>query len=236
MPTVLVTGANRGLGLEFVRQYAANNWKVIAACRDPGSAKELRVLAESNAPLKVQLEFLDVLEHSSINDLASSLAGEPIDVLINNAGIIGPVRKNVAQQSFGSMDYDMWVQVFSTNVLGPFKVSEAFIPNLLLGQHKNLVVISSTVGSNVEMTAPIFSYASSKAAVTKTFTTLAQVLREQGVSVRVFCPGHVKTDMGGPEAQIDKEISIQGMRKQISLMCLDNSGVFMRYNGEVVAF
>ena len=146
MPTVLITGANRGLGLEFVRQYAANNWKVIATCRDPGSSKELRVLAESNASLKVQLEFLDVLEHTSISDLASCLAGEPIDVLINNAGINGPVRKNVGQQSFGSMDYNMWVQVFSTNVLGPFKVSEAFMPNLLLGQHKNLVVISSTVG------------------------------------------------------------------------------------------
>lgn len=235
MPTVLVTGANRGLGLEFVRQYANNDWTVIATCRDPASATEIMALAESKKP-RIKLEYLDVLEHASINDLALALAGEPIDVLINNAGIIGPVRKNVAQQSFGSMDYSVWARVFATNVLGPFKVSEVFLPHLLLGHQKRLVIISSTVGSNTEMIAPIFSYASSKAAVTKTFTTLAEVLRPEGVSVRVFCPGHVKTDMGGERADLEKEVSIEGMRKQISRMSLENSGGFLRYNGEVVAF
>ena len=146
------------------------------------------------------------------------------------------MRAELAKQSFGTMDYAAWERVLRTNTMAPFKVTEAFFDNLMRGDQKKVAVISSTVGSNVEMQAPVFAYAASKAGVTKTFTTLASVLRDKGVTVMVFCPGHVKTDMGGEGAAVERVDSIAGMRKQIAAWTLQESGAFKRFNGETVAF
>lgn len=235
MPTVMITGANRGLGLEFVQQYAADGWSVMAFCRDLGQARELNAEAAKSGG-QVEVHALDILDFAAIDAAAARLAGRPIDVLINNAGIIGPVRTELAKQSFGSMDYAAWERVLRTNTMAPFKVTEAFFGNLMQGDQKKIAVISSTVGSNVEMQAPVFAYGASKAGVTKTFTTLASVLRDKGVTVMVFCPGHVKTDMGGEGAAVERFDSIAGMRKLIAAWTLEESGQFKRYNGETVAF
>ena len=235
MPKVLITGANRGIGLEFVRQYSEINWNVIATCRSIKSAKNLNSLA-TEYPDLVRISYLDVLIHDSIDKFAKSISGEPIDLLINNAGIIGPRREEISGQSFGSMNYQVWENIFRTNTLGPFKVTESLLRNLELGNQKKIVVISSTVGSNIEMKAPLFSYATSKAAVTKTFTLLAETLYKRGLSIRIFCPGHVKTDMGGENAEVEKEISVKGMIDQINDLSMNNTGEFRRFSGEKVKF
>ena len=235
MPTVMITGANRGLGLEFVQQYAADGWDVLAFCRDPAKADELNAEATRHKG-RITVDALDVLDHAAIDKAAAKHKDRAVDVLLNNAGIIGTRRENIAGQSFGTMDYETWDRVFRTNTMAPLKVSEAFFASVLTGDQKKIAVISSTVGSNTEMQAPIFSYASSKAAVTKVFTTLAAKLREQGVTVIVFCPGHVKTDMGGDGADVARFDSIGGMRKLIAGWTLAESGQFKRYNGETVAF
>ena len=124
MPTVLITGANRGLGLEFAKQYAEAGWTVIACCRDRGTADEIRNLAKANGG-RVKVGRLDVLAHASIEAVAETYKGQPIDILINNAGEMGPKREDIGRQSFGGMEYDIWDRIMRTNVFGPMKVSEA---------------------------------------------------------------------------------------------------------------
>lgn len=236
MPTVLITGANRGLGLEFAKQYAGAGWTVIACCRDRGTADELRILAKANEG-RVKVERLDVLDHATIDAVAETYRGQPIDILINNAGEMGPKREDIGRQSFGGMEYDIWERIIRTNVFGPMKVSEAFVDNIAAGEHRKIINISSTVGSNAESRdKPVFSYGPSKAALTKVSTLMAEALRERGVSVLALCPGHVKTQLGGLDAKIEIPVSITGMRKVIDGLSLETSGSYLRYTGETVAF
>ena len=234
MPTLLITGANRGLGLEFVRQYAHDNWDVIACCREPNDAEALNDIAAQSK--NVSVRGLDVSDFSQIDALADELIGTAIDVLINNAGIFGPKAhaENDWRQSFGHMDYDVWQDVLTTNLMSPLKMAEAFVAHVASSDERKIVTISSTVGSIADTETGIYAYRTSKAAVNMAMATLANELRPQGIAVSVFCPGWVKTRMGGRDALVEPEDSIAGLRSRIEAMDSEGPVRFQRYNGESI--
>lgn len=235
MPVVLITGANRGIGLELARQYVDEGWHVLATCRDPENAT---ALSELSGQGKLTVYPLDVTDHVAIDELAKELSGTVIDVLLNNAGIIGPVPipENIHRQNFGSIDYDLWQQVLQTNTFAPVKLAEALLPNILKGDQKKVVTISSTVGSVVERKTPAYAYATSKTAVNKAMTLLAEDLREQGIAVGLICPGYVKTRMDFGEADVEISESAAGIRERIAELDMSLSGTFRRFNGEDIAW
>ena len=222
MPSVLITGANRGLGLEFTRQYAADGWRVFAACRDPAGARDLAAVEGD-----VSAETLDVDDGPQVAALANKLSGQPIDVLINNAGIYGP--KDVTRDT---VDYDAWGQVFRTNTMSPLAVSAAFAANVAQGGQKKIITLSSTMGSIAENdSSGDFIYRSSKAAVNAVMKSLAGDLKSEGITVAVLHPGWVRTDMGGPDAAIEAPESVTGMRAVIAGLKESDSGRFLNYDG-----
>ena len=222
MPSVLITGANRGLGLEFTRQYAADGWRVFAACRDPAGARDLAAVEGD-----VFAETLDVDDGPQVAALANKLSGQPIDVLINNAGIYGP--KDVTRDT---VDYDAWGQVFRTNTMSPLAVSAAFAANVAQGGQKKIITLSSIMGSIAENdSSGAFIYRSSKAAVNAVMKSLAGDLKSEGITVAVLHPGWVRTDMGGPDAAIEAPESVTGMRAVIAGLKESDSGRFLNYDG-----
>lgn len=225
MATVLVTGANRGLGLEFCRQYAAENWTVIACCRYPVRAVELINLSGSSC---IQLETLDVSDFGQIDALSEKLADLDIDVLINNAGIYADRRES----GFGRLDYQAWLQTLQINAMAPVKMAEAFLPQIERSDKKLIVNISSLMGSLADNSSggSIF-YRSSKAALNAAMKSLSIDLANQSIGVLTFHPGWVKTDMGGANALITAEESVSGMRNLIDNYTSDQSGCFVGYNG-----
>ncbi len=238
MATVLVTGANRGLGLEYVRQYANAGWDVIACTRSPDKSTELDTLRRRWSGT-VHMELLEVTNEAHVERLAGKYATTPIDVLINNAGDIGPrgaSREHLHKQFFGSLDYQAWHRLFDINVFAPMRIAEAFADNVERSEQKKIVFMSSTVGSNVEGPQHAFLYASTKAALNKCVSLAAVTQRSRGIIFAAVCPGHVKTDMGGPGAAVEIPDSITGLRKVIAALTLEKSGSFTRYNGETVAW
>ena len=225
MPSVLITGANRGLGLEFTRQYAADGWRVFAACRDPAGARDLAAVEGD-----VFAETLDVDDGPQVAALANKLSGQPIDVLINNAGIYGP--KDVTRDT---VDYDAWGQVFRTNTMSPLAVSAAFAANVAQGGQKKIITLSSIMGSIAKNdSSGEFIYRSSKAAVNAVMKSLAGDLKSQGITVAVLHPGWVRTDMGGPDAAIEAPESVTGMRAVIAGLKESDSGRFLNYDGKEI--
>ena len=226
MATVLITGANRGLGLEFCRQYAEQDWHVIACSRNPDDAFDLNKLAGRHS--NVQLEQLDVSEFAQIDALSGKLAAQPIDVLINNAGIYTDNKSN----GFGHIDYQAWTQSLVVNTEAPVKMAEAFLPQIKKSDKKLIVNISSLMGSMADNDSggSIF-YRSSKAALNAAMKSLAIELKDQSVGVLIFHPGWVKTDMGGPNGLINADQSITGMRALIENFSLEQSGSFVQYDG-----
>ncbi len=238
MPTVLVTGASRGLGLEFTRQYAAAGWDVIACARDPSRATELDAVRRRAGGL-VAVEMLDVTNPQHLEWLVGKYADTAIDVLINNAGDIGPRgahRELLHKQLFGSLDYAAWMRVLEINTLAPLRIAEAFTPQVERSGQKKMIFMSSTTGSNAEGTHAVFAYCSSKAALNKCVTMLAMALRERGIIAAAVCPGHARTAMGGATADVEPADSIAGLRKVIARLKLADSGSFTRYNGERIAW
>ena len=227
MPSVLITGANRGLGLEFTRQYAADGWRVFAACRDPAGARDLAAVEGD-----VFAETLDVDDGPQVAALANKLSGQPIDVLINNAGIYGP--KGVTRDT---VVYDAWGQVFRTNAMSPLAVSAAFAANVAQGGQKKIITLSSIMGSIAENdSSGDFIYRSSKAAVNAVMKSLAGDLKSEGITVAVLHPGWVRTDMGGPDAAIEAPESVTGMRAVIAGLKESDSGRFLNYDGTEISW
>ncbi|OHC78806.1 MAG: short-chain dehydrogenase [Rhodospirillales bacterium RIFCSPLOWO2_01_FULL_65_14] len=227
MPTVLITGASRGLGLEFARQYAADGWRVIAACREP---KKSRALCALNGDIAV--ERLDIDDPASIGTLAKKYARAAIDVLINNAGIYGP-RKFTMR----TVDYPAWEKVLRTNTMAPLRVAAAFLPQVARGKKKTIATVSSWMGSIAgNDTGGAYIYRSSKAAVNMVMKSLAVDLKGKGIVVAVLHPGWVRTDMGGPNAAIEARESVAGMRAVIAKLKKRDTGKFFDYDGKPMAW
>jgi NAD(P)-dependent dehydrogenase (short-subunit alcohol dehydrogenase family) len=228
MPTVLVTGASRGLGRELARQYAAEGWTVHAACRRPKEADL------SGGALHVH--ELDVARLEAIDALARSLRGTPIDVLINNAGVFGPKPQAESDpgQVLGSIDYGRWRDILAVNTLAPVKMAEAFLEHVAASGQKKIVSLTSSMGSIAETAGSFYAYRTSKAALNMAMASLARDLAGRGIVVAVVCPGWVKTDMGGPGAPVEIGDSVRGMRTVIAGLGPGDSGTFRRYDGAFV--
>lgn len=228
--TVLISGANRGLGLEFVRQYAADGWKVYAACRDPRKAAELGRLAAGNG--RIEVLSMDVANGASVAAAAGRIAGAPIDLLVNNAGVGSPKG-----QKLGSLDYAAWARVLDINTLGPVRVTEAFLPNLERGGGKKVVTITSKMGSiDDNGSGGSYAYRTSKAAVNMAVKSLSIDLAPRGITCIVVHPGWVRTDMGGPSGLISPEESISGIRRLVARLTPADAGRFFNYDGKPIAW
>lgn len=229
MPSVLVTGANRGLGLEFCRQYASDGWQVIAGCRDPQVATALAALA-TRYP-NIAIETLNVADFGQIDALSAKLHDRAIDVLINNAGVYG----DQSGHGFSNLDYAAWQTTLTINTVAPVKMTEAFMPQLLIGKVKLIATVSSLMGSMADNSSGgSLLYRSSKAGLNAAMHSLAIDLLPHSLGVLILHPGWVRTDMGGPNGLIDAEESVGGMRQQIADFKLQQSGCFIKYDGSEV--
>jgi NAD(P)-dependent dehydrogenase (short-subunit alcohol dehydrogenase family) len=226
MPSTLITGANRGLGLEFARQYLADGWRVYAACRDPNTASELRRLAEPNDK-NLQIMTLDVTNPANVKAAVSELDGRAIDLLLNNAGVMG-----ARGQTVGNLDYDTWAKVLEANTMGPMRVAEAFVDHVARSDRKLIVTLTSGMGSLADNTSGgSIAYRSSKAAVNMVMRSLAIDLTPRGITCVVVNPGWVQTDMGGPHARISPAESVTKLRRLIDTLGPAQSGKFFNYDG-----
>jgi NAD(P)-dependent dehydrogenase (short-subunit alcohol dehydrogenase family) len=229
MPNVLITGANRGLGLEFTKQYAEDGWRVFACCRNPDAAKELLELTAKHSNL-ISIHTLDVGNFNQIDELAQSFS-QPIDILLNNAGIY-PASPN---GKLANSDYDKWLEAFRINSLAPFKMAQAFAGQLEKGQIKKIINLTSKMGSIEDNTSGgSYLYRSSKTALNMIIKSLSFELAPKGISTIVLHPGWVQTDMGGPNGLINAQQSVNGMRKVIDKLTLADSGKFFAYDGKVI--
>ena len=217
--TMLVTGANRGLGLEFARQYAAAGWQVIGTARKPDEAKELEAL-------DVRVIPLDVTNQESVDRMAAELADQPIDLLINNAGIFPRVGK------IDEIDFDDYSRTLAVNTVGPVRVTRALLPNLRQGQLKIIAGLSSNLGSIAENErGNFYGYRESKAGLNMFTKTLAAELGPEGFICVVLTPGWVQTDMGGPNAPLQPADSISGMKAVLDKLTPADNGSFWSYDG-----
>ena len=222
MTTIMITGASRGLGLEFARQFYSEECRVIATCRHPKKANELNAIGD------IDVHSLDVTDDKSVANLADKLRGENIDILINNAGVIGQ------RDGFGRLDYDIWAETMDTNVFGPMRVAEAFRENVMNSEKKQMIFITSRMGSITEAVPNAYVYRSSKAALNMAVKCLSVELEQQGLIAVLFHPGHVQTDMGGQAAPVTPQKSIEGMKNQIVALTHDDNGRFLSYDGHQI--
>ncbi len=225
MTTILITGANRGIGLEFVKQYAAEGADIIACCREPAKAEALNALVKSAR--NVRVAALDVADPKSVAALKTDLGNVPIDILINNAGIGGP-----RERARGIIDAEGFLKIFAVNSVAPVTVAVAFHGNLKAGKDKKLVTITSQLGSIANHGGGAYPYHASKAAVNSFMRGLSKEWANDGISVGLFHPGWVQTDMGGAAATLTPQQSVTGLRARIAELSPVNSGTFRDYAGK----
>ena len=220
MTTVLITGANRGIGLEFTRQYLAEGAQVIACCRNPAKVEALNAIAAAH-PGRVEILPLDVADPAQIEALTTALGERAIDILINNAGIYGPPE----------IDPDGWLETFRVNAIAPVLVSRALRGALKRGKDKKLVAITSVLGSTAGNGGGMYAYRSSKAALNNAMRGLSLDWAADGILVGILHPGWVKTDMGGQAAPVTPQQSVTGLRARIAEMTPANTGAYRDYAG-----
>lgn len=238
MRNVLITGGNRGIGLALAQHYAQTGAKVIATARHPETAKELLAL-HHDFPNTVLIEQVDVTSPVSIAEMKTRIGGMPIDILLNNAGILGPRganRETLHQQFFGTLNFEAWTPVIETNVYGPLRIAEALVENVAHSAEKKMMFLSSTAGSIQEGIPPTFIYAGSKAMLNKSVKLLAGVLKPRSITIAALCPGHVKTELGGKDAFVEPAESATGLARVIDALSLETTGSYKRFNGETIAW
>ncbi|MBL4580672.1 MAG: SDR family oxidoreductase [Gammaproteobacteria bacterium] len=234
MATVLITGTNRGIGLEFTKQFLARGDRVIATCRNIDAADGLKQLSRIHEELGAKLEVrqLDVASLESMQEFVRQLADTAIDIFINNAGVYGP-----RSSKFGELEAQSWASVLQINSIAPMILSQLLMPNLRQGKDKKMVYLTSKMGSIDDNSGGgSYIYRSSKTALNSVVKSLAIDLAEEGFSAAVLHPGWVLTDMGGPNALIDTETSVAGMLKVVDELDLQSSGSFFNYDGSIIAW
>lgn len=224
MPTILITGAGRGLGLELASQFAAAGWETLGTVRD---------LAKGAAMPKGSQTFLcDINDRASLARLGRDLKGRPIDVLFCNAGMFGK-----RQQSVGTVDYDLWAEVMRLNVFAPMACVEALVDNVAASTRRQIVMMSSRLGSmSANSTGGEVVYRSSKAALNAVTKSLSIDLKGRGVTVVAVHPGWVKTDMGGGGADLTPQQSVAGLKKVVEGLTPASTGRFFNYDGAEIGW
>lgn len=233
-PTVLITGANRGIGLELARNYTKQDWHVYATARRPEAAEDLKAIAAEHP--KLHIEQLDVLDHAMIDELASKLGDQSIDVLLNNAAILGEPN----DQNFGVRDYALFQRIMATNVAGPMKMAEAFVEHVARSDQKKIVAITSAQGSIATLrSSSIVFYNMSKAALNMGMRSNAFELKPRGITVALISPGAVDTGMmqlaleraGVKFPLLTPADSAAMVIDVISKYGLDRTGTFLSHEG-----
>jgi NAD(P)-dependent dehydrogenase (short-subunit alcohol dehydrogenase family) len=228
MPTVLITGASRGLGLEFARQYADAGWHVIATCRSPAKATKLNTIARG-AEGRVEVAALDVSDGAATKRLATSLKRRAVDVMIANAGLLGPVDYTPGK------DDDAWAEVMGVNVMAPLRLALALTDAVAASARRQMAFVSSQMGSIANNTdGGLYVYRSSKAALNAVVKSLSIDLKPRGITAVALHPGWVRTDMGGASADIAPSTSIAGMIKVLGTLKRADSGKLIDYRGKTL--
>jgi NAD(P)-dependent dehydrogenase (short-subunit alcohol dehydrogenase family) len=227
-PTILITGANRGIGLELTEKFAEAGWQVLACCRNPADAGQLQALSERG--LAIELHALDVTDYAQMAALSDQLANRPIDILLSNAGIYGSKGAG-----FGEVDAEEWRQVLEVNTIAPLMLVQAFVEQVAASQQKLVAVISSKVGSIADNSSGgSYVYRSSKTAVNQVVKSLSIDLAGRDIAVISLHPGWVQTEMGGPNAEIGTDESVSGLKGILQSAGRAQSGQFIEFNGNSI--
>ena len=230
MARILITGANRGLGLEFVERYLESGDDVIATYRNEESSFDLINMRDERSNLK--LLHLDVSSNKSLNSFAENLGDSTIDIFINNAGVYGP-----RNSSFENVNEENWIPAIKVNAIAPLLLTQLIIKNIRAGTDKKLIYITSKMGSiDDNKGGGAYVYRSSKTALNAIVKSLSVDLKNEKIAVALIHPGWVKTDMGGPNALIERDTSVRGMTEVISNLDISSTGNFYNYDGSIIAW
>ncbi len=240
MRSVLITGAGRGLGLEFVREHLADGWHVYATCHKAVNAGQLKTL-RSNGRGQIHIFEMDVTDAAQVKTVAEQLKGKPLDVLINNAGTVEPMfygsgaYEGNDDPDLRNYDFDAWLELLKTNVLGPARVCGAFVDNLAAGERPVAVNISSTLASIASTwQAGRYAYRTSKAALNMLTRSIGEWYAKRGIILVSISPGWTRTEMGGPKATNSVEVSVKGVRNVIAGLTIAEAGTFFNFNGQII--
>ena len=227
MPTLLITGANRGIGLELCKQYLNKGWDVHACCRTPKKADELNKLAKNK---NFTLHELEVTNEYQMDALKKALKGKPVDILINNAGVHA-----LGASQFGKTDDKAWEEAVAVNLIAPMKMMEHFVENIAMSDKKIIASMSSKMGSMDDNgSGGAYAYRATKAALNAVMVSAAHDLRHLDITVLILHPGWVRTDMGGPHGEISVEQSAEMLRNILSECDITDSGKFFDIDGTVI--
>ncbi|WP_150302658.1 SDR family oxidoreductase [Pseudomonas saliphila] len=232
MNNVVITGANRGIGFALVRDYLVAGDRVYAFCRSPGSASDLAALAETSEG-RLTVHQMDMTDGASVaKNVQAAVKDSPVHVLLNVAGVLGGETGPLTSKTFTEDDFADWHTAFEVMTIGPFRLIQALLPNLLAAKGKAMTV-SSQLAASTWPYGGMYAYGATKAGVNRVMRSLAIDLRDQGVCVATIHPGYVQTDMGGPTADITPQESAAGIRSVVANLTLENSGDFFKWNGEL---
>ncbi len=225
MSNVVISGASRGIGLELAKQYAEAGHRVFALCRDPAGSDKLKAVADASGG-KLTVHAIDVVDDASVKAAAAAVGDVPVDILINNAGI------NREHQGLDDMDYDAFREINEVMMIGPFRVFRAFLPNLEKAGTARVMNVTSQLAASTWPYGGYYAYAGAKAGLNRVMRSVAIDVKDRGILVGVVHPGYVKTDMGGPEADIEPSESAAGIIAVTAALTPETTGDFFKWNGE----